>query len=241
MRSPPPAAGPFAQAAAWLGGGVFVASLAFCGWSYAVRFGRIAASPGHEDGVTALAVNACLFTLFALHHSLMARTGAKRWLMRMAPAALERSLYVWIASLLLILTCAAWREIPGVLYDVRWPWKGACVALQVWGVWLTLRSAGVIDPLELAGIRQVLGRERPASFKVYGPYLLVRHPIYFGWALMTFGTPVMTGTRLSFAVISTLYLMLAIPFEERSLIDAFGDEYRAYQGRVRWRMLPGLF
>ena len=111
-----------------------------------------------------------------------------------------------------------------MLYDVPWPWQGACRALQAWGVWLTLRSAGVIDPLELAGIRQVLGRVRPPAFRVFGPYRLVRHPIYFGWALMTFGTPLMTGTRLSFAVISTAYLMLAIPFEERALIEVFGEE-----------------
>ena len=108
-------------------------------------------------------------------------------------------------------------------------------------MWLTLRSAGVIDPLELAGIRQVLGPMRPPSFKVFGPYHRVQHPIYLAWALMTFGTPLMTGARLSFAVISTAYLMIAIPFEERSLIEVFGDEYRAYQARVRWRMLPGLY
>jgi protein-S-isoprenylcysteine O-methyltransferase Ste14 len=58
---------------------------------------------------------------------------------------------------------------------------------------------------------------------------------------MTLGTPLMTGTRLSFAATSTLYLLLAIPFEERSLEDTFGEAYRAYRQRVRWRMLPGLY
>ena len=241
MRTPPPPVGPIAQAAAWLGGGVFVASLAWFGWSYGVRFGRTSSAVSPGSIATALLVNALLFTVFALHHSLMARTGAKRWLTRVVPPALERSTYVWIASVAFILTCAWWREIAVVLYDVPWPWQGACRGLQLWGVWLTLRSAGVIDPLELAGIRQVFGRVRPAAFRVFGPYLLVRHPIYFGWALMTFGTPLMTGTRLSFAVISTAYLMLAIPFEERSLIEVFGDEYRHYQRRVRWRMLPGIY
>jgi protein-S-isoprenylcysteine O-methyltransferase Ste14 len=171
----------------------------------------------------------------------MARTGAKRWLLRVAPPPLERSIYVWIASLLFILTCAWWRDIPLVLYDVPWPWQGACRAAQLWGLWLTARSAGMIDPLELAGIRQVRGAVRPASFETKGPYRLVRHPIYFGWALMTFGTPLMTGTRLSFAAMSTAYLMLAIPFEERSLDETFGEDYRAYRQRVRWRMLPGLY
>jgi methanethiol S-methyltransferase len=240
MRTQSAAAGPLARATAWLGGGVFVASLAWFAWSYFVRFGRTS-PPAPDDAATALTVNALLFSAFALHHSVMARTGAKRWLTRIAPPTLERSIYVWIASVAFILTCAWWREIPAVLYDVAWPWKGACHALQAWGVWLTLRSAAVIDPLELAGIRQVVGRVRPASFKVFGPYLLVRHPIYLGWALMTFGTPLMTGTRFSFAVISTAYLMLAIPLEERSLVDVFGDEYRAYQGAVRWRMVPWVW
>jgi protein-S-isoprenylcysteine O-methyltransferase Ste14 len=241
MRTDPAVVGPAARATAWLGGALFVFSLAFFVWSYAVRFGRSAPSGGAGDVPAALAVNAFLFTAFALHHSVMARSRAKAWLTRAVPPALERSVYVWIASAMFIVTCAAWREIPVVLYDVPWPAKGACLALQGWGVWLTLRSAGVIDPLELAGIRQVLGRARPPSFKVFGPYHLVRHPIYFGWALMTLTAPLMTGTRLSFAVISTAYLMIAIPFEERSLIDVFGDEYRAYQARVRWRMLPGVY
>ena len=108
-------------------------------------------------------------------------------------------------------------------------------------MWLTLRSASVIDALELAGIRQVIGELRPPLFTMTGPYRLVRHPIYFGWVLITFCTPLMTGTRLSFAIISTAYLMVAVPFEERSLVDTLGDEYREYQRRVRWRMIPGVY
>jgi methanethiol S-methyltransferase len=241
MRTHPAGPGPVARATAWLGGALFVLSLAFAGWSYGVRFGPSGPPEGSAGATAALGVNALLFTIFALHHSVMARSGAKAWLTRVVPPALERSVYVWIASVIFIATCAFWRDIPLVLYDVPWPEKGACLALQGWGVWLTLRSAGIIDPLELAGIRQVLGGVRPAAFKVFGPYHLVRHPIYLGWALMTFGSPLMTGTRLSFAVISTAYLMIAIPFEERSLVAVFGDEYRAYQARVRWRMVPGIF
>jgi protein-S-isoprenylcysteine O-methyltransferase Ste14 len=234
--------GAVARATAWLGGGMFVASLGYFAWSYTFRFGRTAAVDTSTSRlVSALLLNALLFTVFALHHSVMARAGPRRWLARVVPPPLERSIYVWIASLLFILTCVAWQPIPIVLYDVPWPWRGACVATQLWGVWLTARSARLIDPLELAGIRQVHRRVRPAALEARGPYCLVRHPIYLGWVLMTFGTPLMTGTRLSFAAISTTYLLLAIPFEERSLEDAFGEEYRAYRQRVRWRMLPGLY
>ena len=81
------------------------------------------------------------------------------------------------------------------------------------------------------------GREVTRS----GPYRLVRHPLYFGWALLVFGAPHMTGDRFTFAVVSTIYLAIAIPFEERGLDALFGPAYGRYRKHVRWRMLPGLY
>ena len=120
-----------AVAVAWLGGAAFVLSLGFFGWSYGVRFGRTATRDPGNWGL-ALLVNVALFTVFALHHTVMARTGAKQWLVRRVPAALERSLYVWLSSALFAATCAWWRDIPVHLYDVSWPWKGAFLAGQAW-------------------------------------------------------------------------------------------------------------
>ena len=74
-----------------------------------------------------------------------------------------------------------------------------------------------------------------------GLYGFVRHPLYFSWMLLVFAAPYMTMTRLTFAVLSTSYLAIAIPFEERALIRVFGTQYREYQRRVRWRMLPGVY
>ena len=110
----------------------------------------------------ALGVNALLFTVFALHHSVMARSGAKAWLTRVVPPALERSVYVWIASLIFIATCALWRDIPSCSMTCPGPRRVRAWRCRRWGVWLTLRSAGVIDPLELAGIRQVARPRAPA-------------------------------------------------------------------------------
>jgi protein-S-isoprenylcysteine O-methyltransferase Ste14 len=117
--------------------------------------------------------------------------------------------------------------------------------VQIAGVLVTIRASRALDVLELAGIRQVrpdaADEATPPRLTTGGLYGFVRHPIYFGWALMVFGAPTMTGSRLAFACISTAYLALAIPWEERALVAAFGAEYRHYRQRVRWRMLPYVY
>lgn len=224
----------------WLGGAIFVASLA----AFAVLYGLVLAQPAPRgDGAAPrdALVDLFLFTVFAAHHSIMARTGAKAWVTRLVSAALERSVYVWIASLLLLAVCWWWRPLPGVAWQVTGPAAWACRAVQACGAWLVLGGAGVIDPLELAGIRQATGTARPTNLQMRGPFGVVRHPIYLGWMLLLFGTPLMTMSRLLMAVVSSAYLLMAIPWEERSLVGALGERYRAYQQRVRWRILPGVW
>jgi protein-S-isoprenylcysteine O-methyltransferase Ste14 len=79
------------------------------------------------------------------------------------------------------------------------------------------------------------------EFKTRGPYGWVRHPIYSGWFLIVFAVPVMTLTRLVFAVTSSAYLLIAIPFEERSLRRSSRGTYDQYMREVRWRLVPRLF
>jgi protein-S-isoprenylcysteine O-methyltransferase Ste14 len=240
----PPAArvGPAGRAVAWLGGAAFVASLAYFLYSFAVRYAS-PPPPGQAPpgALPPLLINTALFTVFALHHSLMARTGAKRWLCKHVTPALERTAYVWISSVLFAITCWLWQPVPGMIYEIPRPWSLAGWSVQAMGIWLTLDGARAIDLLDLAGIRQATGGQTHATLQARGAYGLVRHPIYLGWALVTFGAPVMTSTRFSFACISTAYLIVAIPFEERSLAHSFGDAYRDYRRRVRWRMVPGVY
>jgi methanethiol S-methyltransferase len=246
-----PSPGPYAgrpsaaaRAAAWAGGLAFVISLGFFLYAYLVRFGRLAPA-GPWAPPTAL--NAALFTAFALHHSLFARTRLKAWLRRTADPRLERSIYVWISSLLFLAVCWLWRPVPGELYRLEGLWWWLGVTLQGTGMLLTHLGSRALDALQLAGIRQVetpglhSGAGPPQELITSGVYRLVRHPFYLGWALLVFGAPHMTMTRVTFAVISTLYLVVAIPWEERSLRESFGPAYAAYQRRVRWRMLPFLY
>jgi hypothetical protein len=219
-----------ARAFVWLGGALFVLALAFCAWSYVVVMGR----PAPATGSTAVAIDAALLTLFALHHSLFAREPMKEAIARLIPAALVRSCYVWIASALLILVCALWRPIGSELYAVRGIPAIGLVAVQLVGLWITARGAARIDPLELAGIRPPSASD---GLQTTGPFHWVRHPLYLGWLLMVFGAPHMTGDRLAFAAITTV----AIPWEERSLRRTFGENYSRYMRAVKWRMIPFIY
>jgi protein-S-isoprenylcysteine O-methyltransferase Ste14 len=218
----------------WAGGGVFVASLAVCTWWYLAPLG----DSRPFTGVSAIVADTLIFSAFALHHSIFARDGAKRALAHVVPDPLLRSAYVWIASVLLIIVCVLWRPIGGTLYRVEGAPAIATIAVQLLGVYLIARSVAGLDPLELAGIH---GQAQNGGLQITGPYRLVRHPLYLGWALALFGHPHMTGDRLAFALISTIYLILAIPLEEAALVASFGDAYRRYQTRVPWRMLPYVF
>jgi protein-S-isoprenylcysteine O-methyltransferase Ste14 len=221
------------RAFAWAGAVLFAAALGYFLFSYAVTFGEITTgtlAPG------AIAFDVALFSVFALHHSIFARIPVRSFVRHMVPANLERSAYVWVASLMLIGVCYAWRAVPGVLWQVSRPWSFALLAVQLAGVWWTLRSAAAIDVFELAGLRPA----QPSEFKTTGPYGWVRHPIYLGWILVVFSVGTMTMTRFVFAAISSLYLVIAIPFEERTLL-AQSPGYSDYMRRIRSRLIPGIY
>ncbi len=223
----------------WSGALIFAVSLA----SFVIVYGYLLRVPAPDTGQLvwpAVLINVALFTAFALHHSVMARTGAKTWLTRHVPADLERSVYVWVASLIFLAVCWLWQPLPGVAWSVDGPLRWLMYGVPLAGVVLTERSASIIGVWELAGVRQAR-HGAPVEFKVTGPFGLVRHPIYFGWVLLVFGLPDMTYSRLLFAVVSTAYLIAAIPLEEASLVEAFGEKYRAYQRQVRSRLLPGVW
>lgn len=226
------------KAFAWTGAFLFLLSLLSFGLVYGWRLRTPA--PSSTAVWQDVFANVLLFTIFALHHSVMARTGAKTWLTRRVPPALERSVYVWIASVLFLAVCWLWQPLPGVIWATSGPLFWLLVAVQVIGVVLTLRAARIVGVWELAGVRQP-DHTRPVDFQASGPFGIVRHPIYLGWVLIVFATPVMTTSRLLFAMVSTIYLVAAIPWEEASLVEAFGEKYRVYQRQMRWRLIPGVW
>ena len=224
-----------ARLVVWAGGALFIMALALCAWWYLFVLGR----PQPHAGWPVALRDFALFTIFAVHHSLFAREPVKRATAAVVPARLLRSVYVWTASALLMLVCLAWKPIGGELYDVT-GWRATIhAAVQIAGLVLIAQSARAIDPLELAGIHPP--SDTPGGLQTGGPYRLVRHPLYLGWMLAAFGAAHMTGDRFAFAVITSSYLVIAVPWEERSLRESFGDAYARYQQHVRWRVIPIIY
>jgi methanethiol S-methyltransferase len=199
------------------------------------------ASGGPGSGfVPSILINALLVGIFAVQHTVMARPGFKRWWTTIVPASCERSTYVLISSLLLILLFWQWRPITTTIWHV----DGASAAVLTaicWLGWLIgLTSTYLIDHFELFGLRQVFGPStRVSPFKTPLLYRLVRHPLMSGLLLAFWATPHMTAGHLLFAALMTAYILVGVRFEERDLIEQFGDSYERYRQRVPM-LLPGF-
>lgn len=186
----------------------------------------------------AVAVDAALLLLFALQHSLMARPGFKRWWTQFVPKPIERSTYVLLASLALVLVFVAWRPIPTVVWDVEQAgFRAALWTLFGIGWGIVFLSTIMIGHADLFGVAQVWRELRGArapedGFRMPGFYRFVRHPIMSGFLIAFWATPTMTAGHLLFAVATTGYILVGVWLEERDLVGRFGAVYAAYRRRT---------
>jgi len=185
----------------------------------------------------ALLINVALIVLFGLPHSVMARPTFKRWWAKIVPTTIERSTYVLVSNVLMILLFLLWRPMTGVIWEV----EASAARTGLWALfgfgWLLIVfSSLLINHFDLFGTRQVWlhlkGQEyTPPEFGMPFLYRLVRHPLYVGWLLAFWVTPTMTSGHLLFSFATTLYILIAIHFEERNLIEAH-SEYADYRRRI---------
>jgi protein-S-isoprenylcysteine O-methyltransferase Ste14 len=230
-----------------------IVALAYGVGAYLVFFGTILYAIGFVTGIVvpktidtgvagpagaAIIVNVLLLSLFAVQHSVMARKQFKRWWTLFVPASIERSTYVLLSSLALILVFWQWQPIPAVVWEVSNPTLAAAlVGLSLMGWVIVFLSTFLINHFELFGVRQVIlnlmGRDDgETKFRTPLLYKMVRHPLYLGFIIAFWAAPVMTVGHLLFALVTTAYILVGIALEERDLVEHFGDEYRRYRARV---------
>lgn len=187
---------------------------------------------------TAVAVNLALIAIFGIQHSVMARQGFKRFWTRVIPAPAERSVYVLLASAALILLFTQWRPIDGTVWQVTQPLvAGILWALFALGWLIVLTSTFLINHFELFGLQQawfnLRGRAAAApQFRQPFFYRMVRHPLYSGFFLAFWATPHMTYGHLLLAGGMSIYMLIAIVYEERDLVALFGKDYEDYRANV---------
>ena len=186
----------------------------------------------------ALLINILLLGVFAVQHSVMARKGFKEKWTKIVPATIERSTYVFASSLALILLFWQWRPMGSVIWDVSNSTLGTLLmAISLVGWLFVLISTFLIGHFELFGLKQVFFNLKGKAlsnckFKKPGFYKVVRHPIYFGFTVAFWATPIMTAAHLLFAVGTLGYVLIGIFLEEKDLVSMYGSEYEEYKSQV---------
>jgi protein-S-isoprenylcysteine O-methyltransferase Ste14 len=191
-----------------------------------------------QTGWWAVGVDIALIALFGLQHTIMARPGFKRMWTRVVPEPIERSTYMLLSCVCLALLVWQWRGLDAVVWNVQHPLgRGLLWGLFAAG-WLMVPAVTLlISHTDLFGLRQVWLHLRgrpytPLPFRTPSLYARMRHPMYVGWFIAFWATPTMTLGHLLFAASMTLYIAIAVRYEERDLVTYFGDAYRSYQRRV---------
>ena len=204
-----------------------------------LAFAPITVDVGPQAPVpVAVAIDIALIALFGLQHSVMARPGFKRWWWRFVPPPVERSVYVLCASAALIILFLGWHPIDTVVWRVSSPLLTDIIWIAFYVGWLTvLVSTFLINDFELFGLQQAWfycrGREASAP-QLRQPlfYKWVAHPLYSGFFLAFWAAPEMTAGHLLLAAGVSVYMLIAIRYEERDLTDLFGEDYRRYRSGV---------
>ena len=224
--------------------GVVCYAIFFATFLYAIGFIGGFLVPTTLDGparvplMQGIAVNAGLLALFAIQHSVMARRWFKERWTRIVPPVLERSTYVLLSSVALILVFWFWEPLGGVVWSVESPvGRAVLYALFAFGFGLVLVATFLINHFDLFGLRQVwlYLRNKPYTKLNFGTpvlYRYVRHPLYVGWFFAFWSTPTMTYAHLLFAIATTAYILMAIQWEEKDLIHEHGASYEDYRRNV---------
>lgn len=186
----------------------------------------------------ALMINLGLLSAFVIQHSGMARKSFKAWLTKFIPASTERATFNLMSNMAMVGIFYFWQPMGGTVWASDSEWlKSTLLVVYMFGWTLIFVSTFLIDHFHLFGLKQVWYQlndktEQRSKFITPSLYKRVRHPLYVGWIIVFWATPVMTMAHLVFAVLCTFYILVAIQFEEKDLEAEFGEKYKAYKKEV---------
>ncbi|MEM7077943.1 MAG: hypothetical protein AAF513_04850 [Pseudomonadota bacterium] len=196
----------------------------------------------HMPWALALLINLGLVGLFAVQHSVMARPWFKAWLTRLIAPAAERATYILASSVAMFVMMYAWQPLGGMVWSSSGPATLAIYGIYAIGWMILVAATFMLNHFDLFGLRQAWLNLRGKAY-THVPfatpllYRFVRHPIYVGWLLVVWAAPVMSAAHLLFALLMTLYIIFAIPLEERDL-EKILPEYAAYKATTP-ALIPG--
>ncbi len=191
-------------------------------------------NPMSNVGMNPLIIDISLLLFFALQHSLMARSFFKDGLFKDISYAVKSATYSLASSLCLLLIYYFWQP----LYGYVWVFENSFMSWVLSAVYLTgwfiaFLATFIIDHFELFGLHQgyrVLKNipEPEITFQVRYFYKYIRHPIQAGTLVGLWATPSMSYTHLLLSIGMTIYVLIGLYFEEKSLLVTFGDAYKNY-------------
>lgn len=196
-------------------------------------------SGGETTLISSLFINVILLSAFALQHSIMARPAFKKWFTTLFSPAMERSTYILLSSLALLLIYWQWQPIATIVWETENEIAiNVLTGIYFLGWLIVLLSTFMINHFELFGLAQIFdnlkNKQTPSpKFQTNYLYKIVRHPIMLGFIIAFWATPTMTVGHLLFSIVTTIYILIAVKYlEEKDLRKFIGEKYETYQKEV---------
>lgn len=185
----------------------------------------------------ALVWNGLLSILFFIQHSGMVRATFRNWLSSAVPRHYHSATYSIASGIALTMMVLLWQTSQTVLFRIQGPLEALpraisllAIAGLIWGV----RALRTFDGFgRISIVVHLRGKQlRPPDFVLRGPYLWVRHSLYFFVLILVWSSPNVTLDRLLLNVLWTFWIVLGSYLEEKDIVAEFGERYRDYQKTV---------
>ncbi len=182
-----------------------------------------------------LAWDTALSLIFFAQHSIMIRRPVRSAMH--VPEPYWGAVYAAASGVAFASVALFWQSSDGVLVEIAMPYRMTMHMFSLCALAIFIWGFAVLRDIDVLGVRAVLAhrkglRPKAAPFVVRGPYCWVRHPLYFAAIVLIWCEGDLTGDRLLFDVLWTVWITLATRWEEADLSRDIGEAYRRYQMQV---------